>query len=241
MDILHIQEAILHRQHHSVFLKPPSPAQVRRHNVPTQQAKHLPPTWRIRRRTGYHPRHHAERWIPHKHTHTHTHTDTPPPPTPGQPTAATPSQEPGNITHKWAPFTHFGRETTLITNIFKKADIRIAMRANNTLQKLLTPKPQTRDKYSRSGAYKLTCPDCNKAYIGQTGHSFTQRFKEHKNAFRSNRNYLQLRQTCLRTLTPIRLHPGYYADLAIPKQGCPPQYRRKILHLQIILYKQPPQ
>jgi len=50
------------------------------------------------------------------------------------------------------------------------------------------PKPQTLDKYSRSGAYKLTCPDCNKVYVGQTGRSFTQRFKEHKNAFRSNRN-----------------------------------------------------
>jgi hypothetical protein len=32
-------------------------------------------------------------------------------------TAATPSQEPGNITHKRAPFTYFGRETTFITNI----------------------------------------------------------------------------------------------------------------------------
>jgi hypothetical protein len=60
------------------------------------------------------------------------------------------------------------------------------MRANNTLQKLLTPKPQTRDKDSRSGAYKLTCLDCNKAYVGQMGRSFTHRFKEHKNAFRSN-------------------------------------------------------
>ena len=60
--------------------------------------------------------------------------------------------------------------------------------AQTTLQKLLVPKPQTLDKYSRSGAYKQTCPDCNKAHVGQTGRSFTQRFKEHKNAFRSNRN-----------------------------------------------------
>ena len=49
-------------------------------------------------------------------------------------------------------------------------------------------KPQTRDKYSRSGAYKLTCPDCNKVYVGQTGRCFTQRFKEHRNAFKSSRN-----------------------------------------------------
>jgi hypothetical protein len=49
-------------------------------------------------------------------------------------------------------------------------------------------KPQTLDKYSSSGAYKLTCPDGNKTYVGQTGGGFTQRFKEHKNSFRSNRD-----------------------------------------------------
>jgi len=35
--------------------------------------------------------------------------------------------------------------------------------------------------------YKLTCTDCNKAYVGQTGRGFAQRFKEYKNAFRPNR------------------------------------------------------
>jgi hypothetical protein len=30
-----------------------------------------------------------------------------------------------------------------------------------------------------SGVYKLTCPDCNKAYIGQTGRPFAIRFREH--------------------------------------------------------------
>jgi hypothetical protein len=56
-----------------------------------------------------------------------------------------------------------------ITNFFRKTDIRITMRTNNTLHKLLMLKPQSLDKYSRSTAYKLTCPDCNNAYIGQTG------------------------------------------------------------------------
>jgi len=105
-------------------------------------------------------------------------------PTPRQPTV-TPNQKPEKTTHKWAPFTYFSRETTFIMNIFKKADIRIALRTNNTIQKLLIRKPQTRDKYSRSGAYKLTC---NKAYVGQMGRCFTQRFKEHRNAFKSGRN-----------------------------------------------------
>jgi len=62
------------------------------------------------------------------------------------------------------------------------------MRTNNTLQKLLIPKSQILDIYSRSGAYKQICPDCNNAYVGQTGQCFTKEVKEHKNAFRSNRN-----------------------------------------------------
>jgi hypothetical protein len=39
--------------------------------------------------------------------------------------------------------------------------------------------------HSKYGVYKLTCPDCGKAYIGQTGGDFTTRFKEHKNAFKT--------------------------------------------------------
>jgi hypothetical protein len=37
-----------------------------------------------------------------------------------------------------------------------------------------------------SGIYKLTCPICNKAYVGQTGRSILVRFNEHKRAFHTN-------------------------------------------------------
>jgi len=33
--------------------------------------------------------------------------------------------------------------------------------------------------------YKMKCPDCNKAYVGQTGISFQIRFNEHKIAFKT--------------------------------------------------------
>jgi hypothetical protein len=46
-------------------------------------------------------------------------------------------------------------------------------------------KQQIIDKHSQLGVYKLTCPDCGKAYVGQTGRNFATRFKEHKNAFRT--------------------------------------------------------
>jgi hypothetical protein len=34
-------------------------------------------------------------------------------------------------------------------------------------------------KYDHTGIYKLTCADCQKSYIGQTGHSLIIRYKEH--------------------------------------------------------------
>ena len=113
---------------------------------------------------------------------THTHQ---PPPTHRPPTTTSDGHT-GTTTHKWDSFTYYGKETTFITNLFKKTDLRISLPTNNTIQKLLIPKQQTTDKYSRSGAYKLTCQDCNKAYVGQTGRSFLERFKEHRQAFEIN-------------------------------------------------------
>ena len=42
------------------------------------------------------------------------------------------------------------------------------------------------DKYTKSGVYKLTCPDCNKAYVGQIERSILARYNERKQAFRNN-------------------------------------------------------
>ena len=42
------------------------------------------------------------------------------------------------------------------------------------------------DKYTQSGVYRLTCPDCNKAYVGQIGRNFLARYIEHRLASRNN-------------------------------------------------------
>jgi hypothetical protein len=55
-----------------------------------------------------------------------------------------------------------------------------------TIQKRPMLKHTTPDKYMCSGTYKLTCPDCNKAYVRQTGRRFSERYKEHKNAFKTS-------------------------------------------------------
>ena len=70
-------------------------------------------------------------------------------------------------------------------NIFRKTDVKITFRTKNTIENLLSCKNHTPDKYSLSGVYKLACPDCHKAYIGQTGRRFATRFKENEAAFRN--------------------------------------------------------
>jgi len=85
---------------------------------------------------------------------------------------------------KWT--TYIGRETTYITKIFKHTNIKIAYRTNNTLQNYLTYNVHNQHKFTQSGIYKLTCPNCGKAYIGQTGRDFITRFNKHKHSFQYN-------------------------------------------------------
>jgi len=90
--------------------------------------------------------------------------------------------------HKWVTFTYIGKETNIITKLFSKLPINIAYKTNNTIGKLLSNidvrKPN--DKLDNSGIYRLSCPDCNMKYIGQTGRSFKVRFKEHFHDFNYN-------------------------------------------------------
>jgi hypothetical protein len=97
-------------------------------------------------------------------------------------------QTPNHTERKWACFTYIGEESSYITNIFKRADLKITFRTTHTLVKLLTHKNYTHDKYSHSGVYKLTCPDCHKTYVRQAGRQFSTRYKVHKTAWYKNSN-----------------------------------------------------
>ena len=70
---------------------------------------------------------------------------------------------------KCATFTYVGRETTFITNIFRRTNIKIAFHTNNSIGNRLMHEQQTINKYTLSGIYRFTCPVCNKVYVGQTG------------------------------------------------------------------------
>jgi transposase-like protein len=91
----------------------------------------------------------------------------------------------------WAKFTYYGKYTYHITKHLKKTPLRISLRANHTLGRQLTFNPHTAPRpqqtnYHKSGVYSLTCPTCHKKYVGQTGSSFQQRYREHFHDFKYN-------------------------------------------------------
>ena len=95
----------------------------------------------------------------------------------------TPSQ---NNLHRFAVFTYTGKETRFITKLFKNTNIKVTYRTRNTIEQLLRPKRKLspEDLFEQSGVYRLTCPDCNMIYIGQTGRSFRTRYREHLHSFK---------------------------------------------------------
>jgi hypothetical protein len=95
-------------------------------------------------------------------------------------------QQTQNLKHKWATFTYTGKETLYITNVFAHMDLKIAFWTSNTIENLFRQRSPILDKFSSSGVYKLTCPDCHKAYVGQTGRQFYTRYNEQRSAFYHN-------------------------------------------------------
>ena len=81
---------------------------------------------------------------------------------------------------KWAKFTHVSKETKFITKLFKHTTLNVAFKTQNTIGKCLSQQHNhQQEKYENSGIYQLSCPICNKKYIGQIGRLFHIRFWEH--------------------------------------------------------------
>lgn len=90
---------------------------------------------------------------------------------------------------RYISLAYFGRITDKIANAFHKANVKVDFRTKSKLGQILRhsvePVP---DKLSRAGLYKILCGSCNKFYIGQTGHDFKIRYREH--GYASNRSAL---------------------------------------------------
>lgn len=87
--------------------------------------------------------------------------------------------------HHWATFTYVGNEPSYIINIFRHTDLKIAFPTKNTIRNLLMHQNPAPNTFSLPRLFKLTCPDCNKAHVGQTEDA--SQYK-HKQALRNNSN-----------------------------------------------------
>ena len=108
---------------------------------------------------------------------------------------------------RWSRFTYIGKETRYITKLFKNSNIGIAYTTKDNLQHLLHGQPKAnKDIYDKSGVYKLTCTDCNRQYIGQTGRPFHICYKEHAREYKFGTNKSNFAKHLLdnkHTLQPI--------------------------------------
>ena len=84
----------------------------------------------------------------------------------------------------WITFTYYGNYIRKITNMFKKAQVKLAFRTTNTIFQILTRNHN--NNHVNSGIYSLTCRTCQGVYIGQTGRSIYTRYKEHIRYIRNN-------------------------------------------------------
>jgi hypothetical protein len=90
------------------------------------------------------------------------------------------------MTQKWASFTYSGSYIPATTKLLKNTKIKIAFKPMNTLGNILR-ETHTISKYEQTRIYKLTCMECQKSYIGQTGRPLNTRYKEHIRSIKSNR------------------------------------------------------
>jgi hypothetical protein len=103
------------------------------------------------------------------------------------------------IQKKWASFTYVGRETKFITKLLKDFNVNIAYHTRKTISSLLNPHKLRNNKHEECGIYELKCKTCPGTYIGQTGHNFKTRFKEHIQDIRNNRSKTGFSQHILTT------------------------------------------
>jgi hypothetical protein len=89
-------------------------------------------------------------------------------------------------THKWITFTYTGKETTYITNLFKRTNIKIAFRSNNTICSQLTKKKKPIWINTQSSEFiNSHAQTAIKRMWVKPGGNFLDRY-EHKVAIRNN-------------------------------------------------------
>jgi hypothetical protein len=90
----------------------------------------------------------------------------------------------------------------MITRSFKNANVGIAFKTNNTTKKPLKTKKRQKPNnghIQKRGVYQLKCNKCLLRYIGQTGRTFKDQYREYIQAVRTNKHTSKYAQHILDT------------------------------------------
>jgi hypothetical protein len=90
-----------------------------------------------------------------------------------------------------------GQRNQVHYKIVIHTDLNIAYRTYNGLLAHLNRHTPFPVKFTLSGVYKPTCPDCGRTYVGQTYRDFRTRFNEHRRNFLYNNQSYKFAQHLL--------------------------------------------
>lgn len=74
---------------------------------------------------------------------------------------------------------YYNRSNRKLVNIFKRYNINLTFKTNNTLIDMLSNAKDKIETLEKNGVYKLYCQDCKSVYVGETGRKLETRIKEH--------------------------------------------------------------
>ena len=73
--------------------------------------------------------------------------------------------------------------------MLEKVNVGVRLRPCRTLRQfLMKPKDKVLIEEWTGVVYRVTCKDCPKTYVGQSGHTLECRMKEHRRATEKRRN-----------------------------------------------------
>ena len=112
----------------------------------------------------------------------------------------------GNYSYRW---------WVAISNLFKCNNIKITFRNINTIYNQLIHKNYKTDKCTQSGVYKPTCPEYNKAYVGQTRKERRSPIHWAQTGIQKQQSHFKICPTPCRTCKLLWHHTKHDANLSL--------------------------
>ena len=104
-------------------------------------------------------------------------------------TTLTPIENENKKTSTYRSITYPGPLANSITNVFRKYQINISFKTNNTIKNQIFNAKDKPNILEQNGVYKISCNTCSATYIGETGRSLKERITEHTVTKKENSHF----------------------------------------------------